>query len=226
MDKPSTLKVFSTFPLMLAVMGAPIFLAAWSFAFWQAWLFLVVFSIATTTHALILLKYAPDVLVRRMKAGPTAETRPVQRIIMSCITASFVLFLVVCGLDHRFGWSNVPLPVVLFGDLLIAISFYVFTKVCLENHFASATIELHEGQNVVSTGMYGVVRHPMYAGALLLLLGIPLALGSVYSGLLIFLATGILIWRISDEEKFLLSHLNGYTEYCNKVRYRLIPGLY
>jgi hypothetical protein len=99
--------------------------------------------------------------VRRMKAGPTAETRPVQRVIMSCITAAFVLFLVVCGLDHRFGWSNVPLPAVIFGDFLIALSFYVFTKVCLENHFASATIELHEGQNVVSTGMYGVVRHPI-----------------------------------------------------------------
>lgn len=226
MSLPSRAKVISTFPLMVALMGAPIFLAAWSFDFWQAWLFLAVFSIATTVHALILLKNAPDVLIRRMKAGPTAETRPVQRVIMSCITAAFVLFLVVCGLDHRFGWSNVPLPVVLFGDLLIVASFYVFTKVCLENHFASATIELHVGQNVVSTGMYGVVRHPMYAGALLLLLGIPLALGSVWAGLLILFATGILVWRISDEEKFLLSHLKGYTEYCDKVRYRLIPGLY
>lgn len=226
MDKPSTLKTFLTFTIGLVLMGAPIFLAAWSFDYWQAWVFLAIFSSASMAHGLILLKYAPDVLVRRMKAGPTAETRPVQKIIMTCITAAFVLFLVLCGFDHRFGWSTVPLPVVIFGDLLIAVSFFVFTKVCLENHFASATIELHEGQNVVSTGMYGVVRHPMYAGALLLLLGIPLSLGSVWAGLLILFATGILIWRITDEEKFLLSHLNGYAEYCDKVRYRLIPGLY
>ena len=226
MDKPSTLKALSAFPLVLAIMGAPIFLSAWSFDYWQAWVFLVVFSASTTLHALILLRYAPDVLMRRMKAGPTAETRPVQRLIMTCVTASFFLFLIVCGLDHRFGWSHVPLVAVIFGDFLIALSFYVFTKVCLENQFASATIELHEGQNVVSTGMYGIVRHPMYAGALLLLLGIPLSLGSLWSGLLILLATGILVWRISDEEKLLLSNLKGYTEYCSKVRYRLIPGLY
>lgn len=119
-----------------------------------------------------------------------------------------------------------PLPAVLFGDFLTALSFYVFTKVCLENTFASATIELAENQSVVSTGMYGVVRHPMYSGALLLLLGIPLALGSLWSALLIVVAVAILNWRIVDEEKFLLTHLNGYPEYCNKVKYRLIPGLY
>lgn len=164
--------------------------------------------------------------MRRMKAGPAAEKRPVQRIIMTGITASFFLFLVVCGLDHRFGWSHVPLPAVLFGDFLIALSFVIFTRVCLENHYASATIELAEGQSVVSTGMYGVVRHPMYAGALLLLLGIPLSLGSVWSAALIVVATGILVWRIVDEEKFLQSHLSGYSEYCSKVKYRLIPGLY
>jgi protein-S-isoprenylcysteine O-methyltransferase Ste14 len=97
---------------------------------------------------------------------------------------------------------------------------------CLENTFASATIELAENQSVVSTGMYGVVRHPMYSGALLLMLGIPLALGSLWSALLIVVAVAILNWRIIDEEKFLLTHLNGYQEYCNKVKYRLIPGLY
>lgn len=226
MDKPSTLKTFSTFPIGVVLMGAPIFLAAWTFDYWQAWVFLAIFSTASLVHGLILLKYAPDVLTRRMKAGPTQETRPVQRVIMTCIMAAFVLFLVVCGLDHRFGWSHVPLAAVIFGDFLIAVSFFVFTKVCLENHYASATIELHEGQNVVDTGMYAVVRHPMYAGALLLLLGIPLSLGSVWAGLLILFSTGILVWRITDEEKFLLSHLKGYTEYCNKVRYRLIPGLY
>ena len=226
MNLPSKLKMIVAYPLMVALMGSPIFLTAWTLNYWQAWVFISVFAASSTIHGLILLKYAPDVLARRMKAGPTAETRPVQRVIMTLITASFFLFLALCGLDHRLGWSHVPAAAVIFGDLLIAFSFVIFTKVCLENHFASATIELHEGQNVVDTGMYGVVRHPMYAGALLLLLGIPLSLGSVWSIAFIIVAVSVLIWRIVDEEKFLLSHLKGYAEYCQKVKYRLIPGLY
>ena len=226
MNLPSKLKMTLAFPFMVALFGAPIFLAARTFDYWQAWVFIAVFAASSIIHGLILLKYAPDVLARRMKAGPAAETRPVQRVIMTLITLTFFLFLALCGLDHRLGWSHVPTVAVLFGDFLVAFSFVIFTKVCLENHFASATIELHEGQNVISTGMYGVVRHPMYAGALLLLLGIPLSLGSLWSAILIVVAVSVLIWRIADEEKFLLSNLNGYREYCLKVKYRLIPGLY
>lgn len=226
MDSNIKFRFITALPSMFIILGAPIFIAAWTFDYWQAWVFITVFSVATMIHGLILWKYAPDVLMRRMKAGPAAEKRPVQRIIMTCITLSFVLFLVLCGLDHRFAWSRVPLPAVLFGDFLIALSFYVFTKVCLENTFASATIELAEGQSVVSTGMYGVVRHPMYSGALLMLLGIPLSLGSLWSALLIVVAVAILNWRLIDEEKFLLTNLKGYSDYCNKVKYRLIPGLY
>jgi len=226
MDKQLRIKLITSFPVLFLFMGIPIFLAAWTFKYWEAWVFLLIFSAATMIHGLILFKYAPDVLARRIKAGPLAEKRPVQKLIMTLIVLSFMGFLVLCGFDHRFGWSRVPLPAVLFGDFLILLSFYVFTVVCLENRFASATIETHEGQQVVSTGMYAIVRHPMYAGALLLLLGIPLALGSLWSALLIALAVGVLIWRISDEEKFLLLHLSGYPAYCAKVRYRLIPGVY
>jgi protein-S-isoprenylcysteine O-methyltransferase Ste14 len=226
MDKPTKIKALASFPLMLLVMGAPLFLAARTFDYWQAWLFVFVFSTATTIHGLILFKYAPELLVRRMKAGPTAEKRPVQRIIMTLVTTSFFALLVLCGFDHKLHWSSVPLVAVLFGDFLIAFSFVIFTKVCLQNHFASATIELADNQSVVSTGMYGVVRHPMYAGALLLMLGIPLALGSIWSSPLILVTIGVLIWRISDEENFLRAHLTGYTEYCQKVKFRLIPGIY
>lgn len=226
MDKPTKIKALATFPVMLIVMGAPLFLAARTLDYWEGWLFVLVFSLSTTIHGLILFKYAPEVLARRMKAGPTAEKRPVQRIIMTFVTVSFFALLVLGGFDHKLHWSSVPLPAVLFGDLLIAFSFYIFTKVCLENHYASATIELNEGQSVVSTGMYGVVRHPMYAGALILMLGIPLAIGSIYSAPIILITIGVLVWRISDEESFLRGHLNGYTEYCQKVKYRLVPGIY
>ncbi len=226
MDKPTKLKALATFPVMLIAMGAPLFLAARTFDYWQGWLFVLVFSIATTIHGIILYKYAPELLARRMKAGPTYEKRPVQRIIMTFVTITFFAFLVVGGFDHKLHWSSVAPPAVLFGDFLIAFSFVIFTKVCLENHYASATIELNEGQSVVSTGMYGIVRHPMYAGALVLMIGIPLAIASLWSAPLILITVGVLIWRISDEEKFLRSHLDGYTEYCQKVKYRLIPGVY
>ncbi len=211
---------------MPVVLGAPLFLAARTFDFWQAWVFVSIFSIATTVHGLILYKYAPELLIRRMKAGPTAEKRPIQQVIMTLVVVSFFALLVLCGFDHKYHWSLVPLVAVLFGNFLIVFSYVIFTKVCLENHYASATIELNEGQSVVSTGMYGVVRHPMYAGALLLMLGIPLSLGSVWSAPVILITIGVLVWRITDEEKFLRSHLDGYNDYCEKVKFRLVPGIY
>lgn len=218
--------MLTAFPLIFLTMGVPVFAAAWTWNFWEAWLFVFVFSLACTIHGLVLWKFAPNVLKRRLKAGPTAETRPVQKLIMTLVMTSFFAFLILCGLDHRFSWSHVPTVAVLFGELLIALSFYVFTKVCLENEFASATIELHEGQNVVDTGMYGLVRHPMYAGALILMLGIPLALGSLWSALFMVVPIGVLVWRISDEEKLLVAQLKGYSEYCQKVKFKMIPGVF
>jgi protein-S-isoprenylcysteine O-methyltransferase Ste14 len=131
--------------------------------------------------------------------------------------------LVVPALDHRFGWSVVPVPLVIAGDVLILLGFLIIFFVYKENTFASATIELSPDQKVISTGLYSIIRHPMYFGGLLLFIGISFSLGSWW-GLVVFaLMVPALIWRLLDEEKFLARNLPGYTEYQNKVRYHLIP---
>jgi protein-S-isoprenylcysteine O-methyltransferase Ste14 len=145
---------------------------------------------------------------------------------MSFVSIGFIALLVVPALDYRFKWSSAPLYAVIAGDALTALCFYITFLVYKENTFSSATIEIAGDQKVISTGPYAMVRHPMYAGALLLFIGTPLALGS-YWGLLAFVATlPALAWRLLDEEKFLAKNLSGYTEYCASVRWRLIPGIF
>ena len=135
----------------------------------------------------------------------------------------FIALLVVPALDYRFRWSEVPLPGVIAGDLLVAIGFYFIFLVYRENTFTSATIEVAENQKVISTGPYAVVRHPMYASALLYLIGTPLALGSYWGLVALAFMTPFLIWRLFDEERFLAKNLPGYTEYQEKVQHRLLP---
>lgn len=208
------------------IFGLLLFLPAGTFNYWEGWVFIAVFSIATALHSLDLLINDPEVLKRRMRAGPGFEKRPAQRIIMVFVMISFLLLPVIAGIDHRNGWSEVPTWLVLLGDALVSLSYVVFYIVLKENRFAAATIQVAEGQTVSSTGLYGIVRHPMYAGAVVLMLGIPLALGSYWSLLASLVAFPALHWRIVDEEKCLVTDLKGYQEYRNKVRYRLIPGLY
>jgi len=142
---------------------------------------------------------------------------------MLCTSIGFIALLVVPALDHRFGWSTVPLGVVVAGNVLAAIGFCVIALVYRENTFSSATIEVAEDQRVISTGPYAIVRHPMYAGGSLYLLGTPLGLGS-YWGLVPIAATmPFLIWRLFDEEAFLVRNLPGYAEYQKRVRHRLVP---
>jgi protein-S-isoprenylcysteine O-methyltransferase Ste14 len=226
MDNKLALKAWLGVLATPIIFGVLIFLPAGTLDYWKAWVFIAVFSVATALHTLELLKNDPEVLKRRMRAGPGAEQRPAQRIIMVFVMISFLLLPVISGFDHRYGWSHVPVWLVVIGDCLIALSYLVFYIVLKENRFASATIQVAEGQSLASRGLYGIVRHPMYAGAVLLMLAIPLALGSYWSLLVLLVALPALHWRILDEEKCLTADLQGYQEYCGKVKYRLIPGLY
>jgi len=175
---------------------------------------------------LFLIRRDRALLERRMRGGPTAEKRPVERLIMVFTSIGFIALLVVPALDYRFQWSNVPLWAVVAGDVLVIVGFYFIFLVYRENTFTSATIEVAPGQTVISTGPYAIVRHPMYASALLYLGGTPLALGS-YWGLVPFAALlPFLMWRLFDEEKFLSETLPGYVEYQRKVRHRLVPGIW
>ena len=204
-------------------MAALLFIPAWTLDYWQAWTFLAVYFGCSLAITLYLIDRDPKLLQRRMSGGPTAEKEPTQKIIMSFTSLGFIGLLILPALDHRFVWSRMPPYVALAGDVLVALGYLFIFFVFKENTFSSATIELAPYQKVVSTGPYAVVRHPMYAGALVMLLGIPIALGS-WLGLLVLVSmTPALLWRLFDEEKFLAKNLPGYAEYQRKVRFRLIP---
>ena len=214
------------FIFLAAVMCLLLFVPAGTLRYWHAWAYLGVFFGASLITALYLLKHDPALLERRLSAGPVAETRRSQKLIMIGASASFIALLVVPALDYRFGWSRVPLPLVVIGDLLVAIGFAFILRVYRENSFTSATIEVVKGQKVISTGPYGIVRHPMYASAFLYLIATPLALGSYWGLLSIVGMLPFLIWRLLDEERLLAAELAGYTEYQKKVRFRLMPGIW
>jgi protein-S-isoprenylcysteine O-methyltransferase Ste14 len=161
-----------------------------------------------------------------MKGGPTAEHRSQQKVIMLGASAGFVGLLVVPAFDFRFGWSAVPLAGVVLGDVLFVVGFGFIGRVYRENTYTSATIEVAPEQRVISTGPYAIVRHPMYASALLYLFGTPLALGSYVGFVPLALMLPFLIWRLMDEERVLARELPGYTAYQSRVRYRLVPHLW
>ena len=219
-------KAFGGLLLLFLVMAALLFIPAETLDYWQAWTFLAVYFAASLAITLYLMKKDPQLLARRMSGGPTAEKEMTQKIIMSFTSLGFVGLLVVPALDHRFGWSHMPAYAALAGDLLVALGWIAIFLVFKENTFTSSTIELSPDQKVISTGPYALVRHPMYAGALVMLLGIPIALGSWWGLLVIAAILPAVIWRLFDEEEFLTRNLPGYREYQNKVRYRLIPHLW
>jgi protein-S-isoprenylcysteine O-methyltransferase Ste14 len=208
---------------LVVVMGLLLFLPAGTIRYWEAWAYLSIFTGASVITTLYLMRNDRALLERRMSGGPIAEKRPVQRFIMLCTSICFIALLVVPAFDHRFAWSAVSPGSVVAGDVLVAIGFYLIALVYRENTFTSATIEVAEGQKVISTGPYAIVRHPMYASASLYLVGTPLALGSYWGLVPILVMMPFLIWRLLDEENLLATNLHGYAEYQKRVRRRLVP---
>jgi protein-S-isoprenylcysteine O-methyltransferase Ste14 len=211
---------------LVVVMGLLLFLPAGTLRFAEGWVFLAVFFGASLTITVYLAKTDPALLERRIQAGPLAEKERSQKIIQGVASIAFASTIVVPALDHRFHWSHAPVPAVIVGDMLVALGFFLVFLVFRENTFTSSVIEVAAQQRVVDTGLYTVVRHPMYLGGLVLIAGVPLALGS-FVGLATFAPfAGIIVWRLLDEERFLLSHLAGYAAYRDKVRFRLIPHVW
>ncbi len=219
-------KAFGSLLVLFLVMAGLLFLPAGTIRYWQAWVYLAVFFGASFLITLYLAKNDPALLKRRLSGGPWAEKEQAQRVIMVFTSIGFIALIVVPALDFRFGWSSVPPSLVAAGTILVAIGYTIIFLVYKENTYSSATIEVAQDQKVIASGPYSVVRHPMYAGALLYLIGTPLALGSWW-GLAPFGAMlPFLIWRIFDEEAFLAKNLPGYSEYRNQVRFRLAPGVW
>jgi protein-S-isoprenylcysteine O-methyltransferase Ste14 len=211
---------------LLVILAAFLFLPAGTFDYWQAWVFLAVFFSAALAISVYLMTNNPTLLERRLNAGPGAEREKSQRIIQILVWILFAVATLLPPIDHRLAWSAVPPVVTIAGDILVALGFWIVFLVFRENTFSSATVEVQPGQTVVSSGPYAVVRHPMYAGALLLLLGVPLALGSWWGLFTIFPITLVLAWRLLAEEQFLSKNLPGYSEYRSQVRYRLVPWVW
>ena len=213
----------ASLPVVIALL---LFVPAGTTHYWQGGLYLSIFFGASLLTTLYLMEKDPALLQRRMSGGPTAEKEATQRVIMVFVSVGFIALLVVPALDHRFGWSAVPLYGVVAGDILVVVGFCLIFLVYRVNTFTSATIEIAANQKVISTGPYAIVRHPMYAGALLYLVGTPLALGSYWGLVPLAAMLPFLIWRLLDEERLLARNLPGYPEYQKWVRCRLVPWIW
>jgi len=219
-------KAFFSLAIVQTFMGAVLFFVAQTIYYWQAWLFMTVYGACSIFAVSYLWKHDRALLERRMRGGPLAEGELSKKIIMVFASLGFVALLVVPALDHRLRWSQVPPIVVVLGNLFVVAGYYFVHLVLRENSFAAATIKVVSEQRVISTGLYGFVRHPMYSGMLILLAGMPLALGSYWGLVVLAGMVPVLVWRLLEEEKFLAKNLPGYTEYQAKVRWRLIPRIF
>ena len=220
------LKAWIGFVFLAIAMWLLLFVPAGTIQYWQGWVYLAAFFGPSLLITLYLVKHDPELLARRLSGGPTAEKEKTQKVIMLFASIGFIALLIMPGLDFRFKWSNVPIYLVIAGDILTVAGFYIVFLVYKENTFSSATIKVVEGQKVITTGPYAIVRHPMYAGSLIYIFGMPLALGSWWGFLVLAAMMPFLIWRLFDEERFLSKNLPGYKEYCRKVRWRLIPRVF
>jgi protein-S-isoprenylcysteine O-methyltransferase Ste14 len=203
-----------------------LFLPAWTVCYWQAWVFLALFTLMTSAITMYLMKHDPELLERRVKAGPVSENDPIQKLIQSLASLSFVSIFLVSALDHRWDWSRTGTLLTVLGEVLVGIGLLIVFLVFKENTFTSATIEVGAKQKTVSTGPYALVRHPMYAGAFVMLVGVPLSLGSWWGLLAVLPLMGVILWRLFEEEEYLRKNLDGYLGYQSTVKYRLLPWVW
>jgi len=221
-----TARAFRALAIFALVLAAAIFSVAGTLEYWQAWTFLLVYFAASLAIVIYLAKNSPELLERRLTGGPRYEREPAQKIIMSDVSFGFVALILVPALDRRFGWSETPGWIAPSGDALVLLGWLAMFLVLRANPWAASTIQVAKSQTVVSSGPYAFLRHPMYAGALIMLLGIPIALGSWWGLLPLALIYPALVWRLLEEETFLEKNLPGYADYEATVRWRLIPMIW
>ena len=217
------LNALSKFAIGLILVGLLLFLPAGTFAYFGGWLFIGLLFIPMLFLGAVLLIKAPDLLKKRLNHKEKEKTQ------QGVVALSALLFLggfVFAGLDYRFGWTEVPVTVVIAASVALLVSYGMYAEVMRENAYLSRTVEVQDGQKVIDTGLYGVVRHPMYLATILLFLSIPLVLGSWISLLFFAFYPVVIVVRIGNEEKVLTAELSGYAEYKNKVKYRLIPYIW
>jgi protein-S-isoprenylcysteine O-methyltransferase Ste14 len=215
--------VLARFTAGLIAVALLLFVPAGSIHYWEGWLYLGVLFIPIASAGLYLLKHDPELLERRMK---TREQENEQRTIIALSSIVLIVGFAIPGLDHRFGWSDLPVAVVLAADGVVLLGYFIFFLTVRENGYAARVVEVEAGQKVIETGPYAVVRHPMYLGAVLMFLATPLALGSFWALFVFLPVPPLIILRIRNEEEVLVRELPGYAEYRQKTRYRLVPGVW
>ena len=217
------LNALSKFAIGLVLVGLLLFLPAGTFSYFGGWLFIGLLFIPMLFLGAVLLLKAPDLLKKRLNHREKEKTQ------QGVVALSALLFLggfVFAGLDHRFGWTEVPFPAVIAASVALLVGYGMYAEVMRENAYLSRTVEVQEGQKVIDTGLYGIVRHPMYLATILLFLSIPLVLESWISLLFFAFYPVVIVIRILNEEKVLTENLEGYSRYKKKVKYRLLPYIW
>ena len=209
--------------LGILMIGAFLFWPAGTLNYWQAWAWFAALFIPMIISLVYLVKRDSALLERRTR---TNETRPKQKWIIAISTVYFLIIFILPGFDKRNGWSNVPVWLVIIADLLVVAAYILYTLVLRANTYASRVIEVEQGQQVISTGPYALVRHPMYLAMILMMVATPLALGSFWAFVPSLALIPLLAARAKNEEQLLLTDLPGYREYTQKTRYRLFPGIW
>ncbi|HEY1987436.1 MAG TPA: isoprenylcysteine carboxylmethyltransferase family protein [Terracidiphilus sp.] len=222
LHRKALIGILRTLVPLIAIVFGP----AWTFRYWQGWLCLFSFFVPACLITVYVARNDPALLERRLKAGPKAEKEKGQKIVQAIASIVFLADFAVPAFDYRFHWSSIPAYVCIAGDVMMIVGFVIVFEVFKANSFTSGIIEVSSDQKVISTGPYALVRHPMYDGGLLLLYGIPLALGSAWGTLVNIPMTAAVVWRLLDEEKFLIGNLPGYSHYRETVRYRLLPYIW
>jgi len=210
-------KVLILYPVFIGVF---LFLPAGSFRYYEAWIYSLALFIPMITTLLYLVKYDPKLLERRMRYKEKEEK---QKLIIRLARLPFILGFLIPGFDYRFGWSDIPMAFVIVANVIVMAGYFFVFLVFRENSYTSRIVEVEKEQEVITTGPYSIVRHPMYTGTIVMFLFTPLALGSWWAIIAFALWPVVLVYRIFDEERVLMKDLKGYKEYCEKTCYRLIP---
>ena len=207
----------------IVLVGILLFLPAGTFAYWNAWVMMAALFLPMLIAGVIMLAYSPDLLRKRLN---DKETDSEQRSVVAWSGLMFIASFVLAGLDYRFTWTSVPLWVIWTSVAVLILSYLMYAEVMRENAYLSRTIEVQSGQKVIDSGLYGVVRHPMYASTILLFLSIPLVLGSLPAFVVMLAYLPIINARMVNEERVLSKGLEGYDEYKRQVRYKVIPFIW
>jgi protein-S-isoprenylcysteine O-methyltransferase Ste14 len=217
------INALTKFTCGLLMVGLLIFLPAGTLSFFHGWLLVGLLFVPMLIAGFVMLFKSPKLLEKRLDVK---EKQGTQKGVVACSGLMFLAGFIVAGLDHRFGWSRMPLVVTMVASVLFLVAYALYAEVLRENAYLSRTIKVEEGQKVVDTGLYGIVRHPMYMATILLFLMIPFVLGSWYAVIVFAFYPAIILIRLKDEEELLTRELPGYAEYRQKVKYRILPFIW